>query len=79
MSGAGTMKPLFEAEARERRLAGLKMWTRFPSSSMEENGGSKGYAEDLVGAKFGVSGKARGLIHVAELIARDPLVARAVR
>ncbi len=84
MSGAGTMKPLLEAEARERqRAAG-----RGPShagagsrsfSSMEEKVLPKGKAQDLVGAKFGVSGKARGLIHVAELLARDPLVAVARR
>ena len=78
------VKPLLEAEAREHSLANLKRGSKSPSATVVavgENGLKR--ANDLAGATVGVSGKAVERagrpVHVAELLARDPLVAEARR
>ena len=77
---AGTAKPLLEVEARERQLAGLNRGSKSPLPTTVGNGDlRRGEANELAGATVGVSGKARGLVHVAELLARDPAVIEARR
>ncbi len=74
----GKVRPLLEAEARERQLSGLRKGTKSPLATVVANGEVGLHkANDLAGATVGVRGKGAALLTVCLRAAPEMAVAPA--